>query len=147
MTYALIKNNSVVEYPVYEGDIKLKFSNTSFPIPFLPPTGYELVEDVPIPSVTYTQNVSEGTPELIDGVWTKVWIITDASEEEISTRKEYKSRSVRIERNNLLAGSDWTQLKDSPVNSDDWEIYRQSLRDLPNQANFPWEIDWPVSPN
>lgn len=147
MTYALIKNNSVVEYPVYEGDIKLKFPNTSFPIPFLPPTGYELVKDVHMPSVTYMQNVSEGNPELIDGVWTKVWIITDASEEEISTRTEYKSRSVRIERNNLLSGSDWTQLKDSPVNSDDWEIYRQSLRDLPNQTNFPWEIDWPVPPS
>ena len=100
-----------------------------------------------MPSVTYMQNVSEGNPELIDGVWTKVWIITDASEEEISTRTEYKSRSVRIERNNLLSGSDWTQLKDSPVNSDDWEIYRQSLRDLPNQTNFPWEIDWPVPPS
>lgn len=56
-------------------------------------------------------------------------------------------KSKRQERNALLALSDWTQLNDSPVNRATWAIYRQALRDLPQQAGFPHVIDWPVAPN
>jgi hypothetical protein len=147
MTYALIKDNTVIEYPVFEGEIKLRFPNTSFSIPFVPPDEYQLVKDIPIPSVTYEQNVTEGTPQLVDGVWTKIWIITDANEEEILFRTENKAQSVRIQRNSLLFQSDWTQTKDAPVNSDLWQVYRQNLRDIPNQIGFPWEVEWPSKPS
>ena len=42
--------------------------------------------------------------------------------------------AVRIERNNLLSESDWTQMSDSPLSDSkktEWATYRQSLRDLP----------------
>lgn len=41
--------------------------------------------------------------------------------------------SIRVERNNLLKQSDWTQLPDSPLAQEEktaWKNYRQQLRDL-----------------
>ena len=55
--------------------------------------------------------------------------------------------SVKIQRNKLLALSDWTQLPDVPQATKDlWAPYRQALRDIPNQEGFPHEIEWPKSP-
>jgi len=54
--------------------------------------------------------------------------------------------SVRKQRTELLAASDWTQLTDAPINSSVWATYRQQLRDITAQSGFPWEINWPVAP-
>lgn len=53
---------------------------------------------------------------------------------------------VRKERNNLLLASDWTQVLDAPVNQTVWATYRQELRDISAQADFPWTIVWPTQP-
>ena len=53
---------------------------------------------------------------------------------------------VRIERNKLLAESDWTQLPDAPVDAAVWATYRQELRDITTQAD-PFAIIWPESPS
>ena len=46
-----------------------------------------------------------------------------------------------------IGNSDWTQLKDIPDNiSSSWAIYRQQLRDITNQENFPWQVVWPIKP-
>ena len=46
--------------------------------------------------------------------------------------QEYPINKLRVERNVLLAGSDWTQVLDvSLSNIDEWKSYRQALRDLP----------------
>lgn len=31
--------------------------------------------------------------------------------------------------------------------SSDWAVYRQALRDIPQQDGFPFTIDFPISPN
>lgn len=60
---------------------------------------------------------------------------------------EEKAGQVRAERNDKLAATDWTQGKDIPDNiSTAWATYRQALRDVPAQANFPWEVTWPTQP-
>jgi hypothetical protein len=143
MTYALIKNGAVTEYPVYEGEIRLRFPGTSFPIPFEPPADYEPVADVQQPEIDHTKNVADGTPELVDGVWTRKWIITDATSEQLAERTSAKAQEVRGERNRLLAACDWTQLADAPVDAAEWAVYRQALRDLSGQPDFPWEVTWP----
>ena len=28
----------------------------------------------------------------------------------------------------------------------EWAVYRQALRDVPEQSGFPWDIEWPVKP-
>jgi len=40
---------------------------------------------------------------------------------------------LRIQRNKLLAESDWTQMSDVVLaDKEDWKTYRQALRDLPS---------------
>lgn len=54
---------------------------------------------------------------------------------------------VRQERDALLAATDWTQAVDVPqATKDKWAPYRQALRDVPQQAGFPENIQWPDKP-
>jgi hypothetical protein len=54
---------------------------------------------------------------------------------------------ARRRRDNELLQSDWTQLVDIPqATKDKWATYRQALRDVPQQAGFPDNIQWPVKP-
>lgn len=146
MTYAKVENGAVAEYPVYAGDIIRRFPDTSFPIPFEAPDGYEEVLQEPPPSVNHLSNLREGTPEFVDGILVQSWIVEPATPEEIQDRTERKSAEVREQRNSLLLESDWTQLPDSGINKEPWIEYRQALRDVTVQPGFPWEIGWPEKP-
>ena len=145
MTYARIEQNAVVEYPLYEGDIRLRYSNVSFPSPFVAPEGYVLVADVTPPAYDYRSNVEEGTPVIIDGTWTRNWLVTPASDEQVAERTAAQWSSVRAERNKRLADCDWTQLPDAPVDAAAWASYRQELRDITSQPD-PFNIAWPTAP-
>lgn len=60
---------------------------------------------------------------------------------------EEQSAIVREQRDRLLAETDWTQAADIPqATKDKWAPFRQALRDVPDQAGFPFEIVWPVKP-
>lgn len=145
MTYAKILNNEIVEYPVYEGEIRLRYPNVSFPSPFVSPEGYKPVADVVPPAYDYRKNVNEGTPVLANGIWTRNWIVSDASDAEITQRTEAQWTIIRDQRNAQLATSDWTQLPDANVDAAAWAAYRQELRDITTQEN-PFEIVWPTAP-
>lgn len=57
--------------------------------------------------------------------------------------------NLRAERNRLLAACDYTQLADSPLTpqlKDVYQVYRQALRDLPNNTIDPSNPIWPESP-
>jgi hypothetical protein len=56
------------------------------------------------------------------------------------------AQEVRAQRNTRLTASDWSQLPDAPVDQAAWAAYRQALRDIPSQAGFPWDVEWPVQP-
>lgn len=57
------------------------------------------------------------------------------------------SFTVKTIRNQLLVESDWTQLPDVTLaNKQDWAVYRQALRDIPQQSGYPFNIIWPVKP-
>jgi len=54
---------------------------------------------------------------------------------------------ARLQRDQLLAATDWTQAKDIPdAVSSKYAAYRQALRDVPQQSGFPQNIVWPVKP-
>ncbi|SOB60525.1 protein of unknown function [Pseudodesulfovibrio profundus] len=60
-----------------------------------------------------------------------------------------KEQDIRAKRDSLLKDTDWTQLADCPLSSEDivvWQDYRQALRDIPQQAGFPASIIWPEPP-
>lgn len=54
--------------------------------------------------------------------------------------------AVRVERDRLLAASDWTQVADAPVDASVWASYRQALRDVPQDFADPAEVVWPEVP-
>ena len=148
--YAKIENNEIVEYPIYQGDLKVLVGYVdNLDIPFECPEGYVVVEESPYPTVQInaTQTIVDDTPQIIDGKWTRVWTIRELTQEELDFRSQRQSNEVRETRNKLLSGTDWTQLADSPIDGNIWLDYRQALRDIPQQQGFPWEIKWPSIPN
>lgn len=55
---------------------------------------------------------------------------------------------VRRARDQLLNASDFTQLPDAPSSIDKaaWQVYRQLLREIPDQPGFPTNVVWPEVP-
>lgn len=56
---------------------------------------------------------------------------------------------VKMVRQSMLAQSDWTQTQDSPVSEEmkeQWRIFRQQLRDIPQNFADPREVVFPIPP-
>ena len=67
----------------------------------------------------------------------------------LSKRPDEQMNQVRDERNILLADCDWTQASDSSLSAgtkESWIIYRQELRDIPENNADPFNISWPTAP-
>lgn len=57
------------------------------------------------------------------------------------------TQSALAKRQMLLIQSDWTQLPDVPLSDKEaWAVYRQELRDITSQPDFPNVIIWPTPP-
>ena len=76
------------------------------------------------------------------------------TEEEYDPRDEWTDNQwadmIRSKRDALLSGTDYYILPDYPeIPPEDLEaikVYRQALRDIPEQAGFPRNVKWPVVP-
>ena len=149
--YILAPNQTIEKYPYSIGELRRDQPNTSFPRnpddKLLASWNVFPVERTDYPQVDHTKNVTEGTPALQDGKWVQVWNITDATAEEVEQRTEQQADAVRTERNAKLSASDWTQVADAPVDREAWADYRQALREVPDQAGFPWSVEWPNDPD
>lgn len=67
---------------------------------------------------------------------------------ELKTDEEYAAEA-RDKRNQLIAETDYLAMPDYPLDDEKKAAvfaYRQALRDVPEQAGFPRQIDWPVKP-
>lgn len=146
--------------------------NTSFPAVLTPEIiddfGYDPVLEGPqptlIPPYQYAQR--DGVVE-VNGQWFTHYIagpvFKDYTDDEgvVHTAAEQyeaycfakdaeQGKVVREERNRRLATCDWTQLADSPLNAEGksaWAFYRENLRMVPEQAGFPWGVQWPPAPS
>jgi hypothetical protein len=144
MLYVKVTNGSI-QYPYTMGQLRKDNPNTSFPAYISADTlaayGVYAIQEVPAPEVDpLTQRHEQTNPVQVDGNWTQVWQVLQLPEDQATV-------NVRAKRNQLLADSDWTQLADSPVDKDAWAVYREALRTLPEQAGFPYSVQWPVAPN
>ncbi len=62
---------------------------------------------------------------------------------------EEKWSQIKVKREKLLFSTDYTQFDDSPLTIEkkaDFAIYRQALRDLPQNYSNADDIDWPQMP-
>ena len=90
------------------------------------------------------------TPESPDNVGDKssgigsiAIVLTDAEYDTVL------ATSARQKRDRLIAATDYLVTPDYPIESDRLakiKIYRQALRDIPEQSGFPRNITWPKKP-
>jgi hypothetical protein len=56
---------------------------------------------------------------------------------------------VLPKRQKLLYSSDWTQIPNGPLTQQQqeaWAVYRQELRDIPQQSGYPFNVVFPTPP-
>lgn len=150
--FVKITNGAVAQYPYAVGDLRRDNPNVSFPktIPNsvfakygVYPVGYEGAPEYD--SLTHYLQHSN-VPALVGGNWVLTKTVVALTTEQIAEKTEAKAREVRTERDVLLVKTDWTQVADAPVATVAWATYRQALRDVTSQVDFPHNITWPVKP-
>jgi hypothetical protein len=75
--------------------------------------------------------------------------VVDKTEEEIAADVAAKAAQVRAARDRALEASDWRVIRAAETGiamSQEWQNYRQALRDLPDAEGFP-DVDLPQSPD
>lgn len=119
-------------------------------IPEIPPVEYK--EPEPEVFVLYKTNAEDWLRHYVSGnilCFTNKPIPPEPvppTEEEIRAQLE---ADARRRRDSLIAETDWTQVLDAPISAECREafrVYRQTLRDVPQQENFPYDIIWPEKP-
>ena len=83
----------------------------------------------------------QGTQMVVEGVVVDITEITLEQEALDKAWSEFK-----YNRNRLLQNSDWSQVPDAPVDAAVWALYRQQLRDLPENTTDPHNVVWPEHP-
>jgi len=80
--YIKISNGIITKYPYSIENLKQDNPQTSFPTDIseevLSEWGVFCVEATPTPSVGLDKKISEGQPELVNGTWKQVWVISNA---------------------------------------------------------------------
>ena len=73
------------------------------------------------------------------------WKHTNGTWEEYA--QEDKAKDIRQERDILLAGTDYLMMPDYPMSElarENLKVYRQALRDITEQPDFPNSVVWPI---
>lgn len=134
---------------MYESEFRALFPNTSLPLlteAVLNELGADVIlEGAQAQPTRYQIGFRDGVKQ-VDGKWFTKYSVSDLDADGIALKDAEQAKSVRAERNRLIAESDWTQLADAPVDDLAWALYRQALRDLPLQDGFPWDIVYPTKP-
>jgi hypothetical protein len=104
-----------------------------------------VVESDTIVSHSLYQYTTEVTPVQSGSVYVKTYSIQNLSTQEIDEAIEYRWNYVRKKRDKLLSETDYLALQDTTPLTEEWTIYRQSLRDVTNQSD-PFNVSWPTKP-
>lgn len=158
--YAKIKSNQIIKFPYGFADLQQDNPYTNYGdntdlLTIFPATeeallrGCELVEVTVAECPEYntiTHRAELEPPILTNGTWVQQWKVIAKTVEEALEQENQKAKEVREERNILLTQSDWTQVLDAKVDRNSWAVYRQLLRDITKQPEFPFGITWPPKP-
>ena len=134
---------------MYESEFRSLHSNSS-----LPPLTKEVLNDLGADVVfegaqaqpTIYQIAYRNGVEQVGDKWFTKYSVSDLDADGIALKDAEQAKSVREQRNRLIAECDWTQVEDSPVDKAAWAVYRQELRDLTLQAGFPFDVTYPTKP-
>jgi len=147
--------DDVIQNPVYTVTQLVKDHPTiSFPYnpseKLLNSYGVFKVEPAPQPDIPEGHVCQEGLPFFDNGKWVQSWWVREETKEEIKIKNDAQEHRIRNERNAKLAKIDsipavrWSTITED--NRRLWLIYREELLNIPQQAGFPWEVNWPDEP-
>ena len=121
-----------------------------------------LAAPAPEPSAAYKSVVRNGAVQDADGNWVEAWVeremFTEYTDENgdvqtVAAQKTaydtentaVRAAAERAKRTALLMETDHCALADVTM-TDAMKTYRQALRDVPQQTDFPDTINWPTKP-
>lgn len=158
MLYAKIVNDEVVEWPLYEKDLKERHNNVSFP----ETTSAEDFEALGYTAVDVTENNLKPDKNNVvvlgdlkkdsDGNWVRSYELSPVKDE--TTKIQRLDRQwglIKHQRDLLFAETDWRILRslreatlglDASEDISVVEQYRQNLADITEQDD-PFDIQWP----
>ncbi len=149
-------NGQVEQFPYTLGDLRRDNPQTSFPkkigdailashgiyhvMPDAQPDHDPLVQTVVRDDQPHRETaVDEDTGETYEtGRWVIGFTVVNKPQDQAET-------AVRNQRNRLLSDTDWMALSDNTM-TPEWASYRQALRDITEQAGFPYSVVWPAKP-
>lgn len=158
--YAKIENGEVTQYPLYEGDLQNLFPQYVYPLDYnqdknnglIAPEGYVRIVHTWPKDIDLYSKLVEGKPTLINGEWTQTWERVSFTAEECEQHIVMLAAGIIEQRNALLNRSDKFVMPDRWEKYDEhtkreWADYRQALRDVTDQVNYPKEVEWPIEPS
>lgn len=77
------------------------------------------------------------------------WSVEKIPEKTEAEKREEAEKSVRAKRDSQISETDYLLASDYPISAEDLEavkVYRQALRDVPQQEGFPFDVVWPDLP-
>lgn len=101
--------------------------------------------NTPAPSSVYKKVSLNGATQDSDGNWQQAWSEEDMSADEKTAHDAEVALRERGNRDGLLKATDHYGLSDVTM-TDAMTAYRQALRDVPQQTDFPGTITWPTKP-
>lgn len=160
MLYAKIVNDEVLEWPLYEKDIKEAHSNVSFPekptFEDFEALGYTAIPtsdpaDVPAPDKD-NEIVLGDLVKDEDGNWKRTYVLSYIQDEDDRlARLDRQWKKVKEKRDKLLTSTDWRVLRNlrevtlGLTPSEDISVleeYRAQLANITDESD-PFKIVWP----
>lgn len=106
-------------------------------------------DEIPNYNNIVQQLVKNSEPVYKNGRWVTEWSVETKSQETIDAEKLILETEIRDTRDKKLEQTDWVAVKafeEGISISQEWKDYRQALRDITAQADFPYTVSWPAEP-
>lgn len=156
--HAKIIDGTLIQYPYTWEDMRAQNPEVLFPDQYIESifSDYGAVAIAQTAEPFYdrlTQVSSEGTPALIDGVWSQTWVVSDLAPERQAQIASGLRESNRQQAKQLLLDTDWSEMpsvRDTSVtphlaNWADYDTYRLALRRIVIDPPVTVEA-WPEKP-
>lgn len=132
-----------------QGEVRKMFPNISLPRVWdegvCNHLGIDPIFESPTPITTRYQVAVKNGVEQLNDKWVWAWSISEMDDETKASKDAEQATAVREDRDKRLAKTDWRFRSDMNP-SQGWIDYCQALRDVPAQAGFPWDVQWPEAP-
>jgi hypothetical protein len=105
---------------------------------------YPVVNSAPPQVNSATHAVRHAQPILADGQWTETWEVMQLPEHTAADNIRAIRNSLLSQHVDTINAIRWSLML--PETQQMWVDYRQALLDVPDQAGFPYSVEWPVIP-